>query len=160
MDENQPTYQQHVPKSKWKKWFKLDWNKRALIGLVILILIVAGGIFAYLYSQKQDEVTLAQERIKKLSNPQEAARLQVKEITEKVGKLTVLPANETPTIATVSDASKLKNQAFFARAENGDKVLIYTQAKRAYLYRPSTNKIIEIAPIRIGSDSSNQQSNQ
>ena len=63
----------------------------------------------------------------------------------------MLPTGETPTIATVTDASKLKDQAFFTNAVTGDKVLIYTNAKKAFLYRPSTNKIINIAPVNLGS---------
>lgn len=69
-----------------------------------------------------------------------------------VGKLAQLPVDEKPTVATVMDATKLKGQAFFAKAANGDKVLIFTQAQKAYLYRPSTNKIIEIAPFNLGSN--------
>jgi hypothetical protein len=55
-------------------------------------------------------------------------------------------------VATVSDASKLQSQQFFAKAQNGDKVLIFTNAKRAVLYRPSTNKVIEYAPVNIGNN--------
>ncbi len=33
------------------------------------------------------------------------------------------------------------------RSQNGDKLLIYTQAKRLILYRPSSKKIIETLTI-------------
>lgn len=69
-------------------------------------------------------------------------------IISEVGKLVVLPADETPTIATVSDLAPLKGQPFFADAEMGDKVLIFQKAKKAILYRPSTKKIIIVAPIK------------
>jgi hypothetical protein len=48
---------------------------------------------------------------------------------------------------TLTNVSNLKSQAFYANAENGDKVLLYQQAKKAYLYRPSINKVIDIAPV-------------
>jgi hypothetical protein len=67
-----------------------------------------------------------------------------------VGLLIVLPKNETPTIATVSDPSVLKNQAFFVDAKKGDKVLIYTNAKKAILYDPVIKKIINVAPVNTG----------
>lgn len=70
-------------------------------------------------------------------------------MTEKVGKLIALPADETPTIATVEDKTKLADQAFFSAAENGDKLLIYTKAQKAIVYRPSTNQIINVGPISI-----------
>ncbi len=71
-------------------------------------------------------------------------------LVAQVGKLIILPSDETPTIATVSDPDKLKNQAFFIDAKVGDKVLIYTNAKRAILYDPKAKKIVNIAPINIG----------
>ncbi len=56
----------------------------------------------------------------------------------------------TPTVATVSDPAKLQGQTFFANAKVGDKVLIYTNAKMAYLYDPISNKLINVAPLNIG----------
>ena len=41
-------------------------------------------------------------------------------------------------------------------AKVGFKVLIYTQAKKAILYDPGANKIVEVAPVNIG-DSANPQ---
>ena len=80
-------------------------------------------------------------------------------LTEEVGKIFVLPKNEIPTIATVSDPSALKNQAFFADAKKGDKVLIYTNAKKAILYDPVIKKIINVAPVNTGDAKLNQLNN-
>lgn len=71
-----------------------------------------------------------------------------KNVESTVGKVAnhmVLP-NEVPTEATVSDKEKLEGK-FFAKAELGDKVLIYSIAGKAILYRPSTDKIIEVGPV-------------
>ncbi len=65
----------------------------------------------------------------------------------------LLPEGETPTVATVSDLKPLKGQAFFAHATVGDKVLIYASAQKAILYNPRDKKIIEVAPISLGSTS-------
>lgn len=72
---------------------------------------------------------------------------EAKALAEKVGRLMTLPKDEVPTVSTVSDPSKLASQSFFAKAEIGDKVLIYTQAKIAVLYDPSTDTIINVAPV-------------
>jgi hypothetical protein len=120
----------------------MPWKR--ILGLLIILALIAGGIWLW------NDYTKLKDENEKLSDPQQAAKTATAQLVSEVGQLTNLPAGETPTVATVSDASKLKNQAFFAQAQNGDKVLIYTQAKRAYLYRPSTGKVIEIAPINLG----------
>jgi hypothetical protein len=70
------------------------------------------------------------------------------ELIEKVSRLMELP-NEKPTIATVEDNKKLASQAFFKKAQNGDKVLMYPKAKKAILYRPSIDKIMEVAYLNV-----------
>ena len=114
--------------------------KGVLVVLGVLTLILA-GTSGVLYKQ-----------VRKLKvNPTEVAQAENKKIIDMVGKLLLLPEGEDPTIATVTDPAKLKaEQAFFAKALDGDKVLIYTRALKAIMYRPSTNKIIEVAPLVIG----------
>ena len=75
---------------------------------------------------------------------------EVAMLVAKISKFLVLPEDEQPTVATVSDPGLLKDQQFFAKAQKGDKVLIYAKAKKAILYNPLTNKIVEIAPINLG----------
>lgn len=56
--------------------------------------------------------------------------------------------NETPVIATVKDKESLKQQqAFFAQAENGDKLIVFQAARKAVLFRPSVGKIVESGPL-------------
>lgn len=64
-----------------------------------------------------------------------------------VGKDIQLPAGETPTIASVTDLAPLKGQEFFKDAVIGDKVLIFSKSGEAILYRPSTKKVIVVAPL-------------
>jgi hypothetical protein len=61
----------------------------------------------------------------------------------------VLPTHETPIVSTVVDKQRV-TQAFLANAQNGDKVLLYYQAKKAVVYRPSTHQVITIGPIAQG----------
>lgn len=130
-------------KTKKSKLSKKN-TKVLVIVLVALAIVGVGAYFAYDYVQDQNA------KIERLSDPQQAAKDEATRVKELVAELADIPADETPTIATVNDASKLQGQAFFINAQNGDKVLIFTKAKKAYLYRPSTNKIIEVAPINIG----------
>jgi hypothetical protein len=142
-----PSTHGHKP----KRGAKLMQQKKLIIGLIVLLILAAAvGTTAYFINR----YNTSQKEVKRLSNPTEAAKTETQNLIDKVGKLTVLPTGETPTVATVTDASKLKDQAFFLNAVTGDKVLIYTNAKKAFLYRPSTNKIINIAPVNLGSGTS------
>jgi hypothetical protein len=116
---------------------------------IALLLVVAGGFFMYQYKQAQDD-------IKRLSNPQEAAKEEVRTITDKASKLVILPEGETPSLATVADPAKLQGQTFFVAAQKGDKVLVYAKAKRAIIYRPSSNKIVESSSVNIGNNTTPQ----
>lgn len=78
-----------------------------------------------------------------------AGQNELETVTERLSKIADLPTGETPTLATVTDKTKLSEQSFFARAENGDKVLLYQAARQAFLYRPSTGKLVNVAPINV-----------
>jgi len=115
-------------------------SQRVLIGILVIGILVSLGATYYFYNQ-----------LNKLRlNPQEAAQEEARALVAKVGKLIVLPEDENPTVATVADPEALRSQPFFAKAEKGDKVLIYTNARKAILYNPENNKIVEVAPINIG----------
>lgn len=84
---------------------------------------------------------------------------EVNYLVDKVGDLMFLPIGEIPTVATVSEPEKLKNQDFFKDAKKGDKVLIYTVARKAILYDPLADKIITIAPVSLDKDENSSVDN-
>ena len=73
------------------------------VGIAVIVMLAIGSsIFFYnKYQQSQQQ----------LKNPQTALQAQTTELVNKVGELTALP-DEAPTVATVSDVSKLANQSF------------------------------------------------
>ena len=85
------------------------------------------------------------------NNPAVITQNENKSLIEAVGKLILLP-DEQPTIATVTDPTKLADQNFFANAKAGFKVLVYSGAKKAILYDPTTDKIIEVGPVNVTQD--------
>ena len=121
-------------------------SRRTVLDILLIVAIVALGLWTWtLYNDKQN---LSDQLAQVNENPQIAVEQQTKDLLAKVGQLIQLPKGETPTIAAVSDAAKAKKQsAFFANDENGDKVLMYVKAGQAILYRPSTNKIVLVAPL-------------
>lgn len=106
--------------------------------LVFVIGVGVGGAAIYFYPQ-----------LLGLSKTEAQTQANTDQIISEVGKLIELPTDERPTVATVSDAEKLKAQPFFSKAKNGDTVLIYTNSKRAILYRADENRIIEVGAVNI-----------
>lgn len=122
-------------------------GKNRIVKLLVVIVIILAGATIYFFQQYTN--------IK--ANPGQKAQAETNRLVGEVSRLLVLP-QETPTVATITDIDKLKDQAFFANAKNGDKVLIFTGAKKAVLYDPVAKKIIEVAPINIGDNTSSKSS--
>ncbi len=114
-------------------------RQRTLTWIMMIGLLVAlslGGYFYYkLHKLEENSNTVAQK--------------EAKDLLSQVAKIYLIPTGEEPTVATVSDPLKLRDQAFFANAQKDDKVLMFSTAGKAVLYRPSINKIIETAPFNI-----------
>ena len=116
-----------------------SYKKRWIFAVcVVLSVAVAYGIYAWYgghYPFSKDQIANEAENTKALIS--------------QVSKIIVLPEGEQPTVATVSDPNLLRSQPFFARARRGYKVLIYAKSKKAILYDPISNKIVEVAPINL-----------
>jgi hypothetical protein len=111
--------------------------RRYFLGIVLVVVIVWTTAFFEL-----GRYTVYQ------ANPSLQGQEQAAEILQKVGQLIQLPPNETPTMATISDAQSAKQgQPFLTNAENGDVLIVYPNAREALLYRPSTNKLIAVGPV-------------
>lgn len=142
-----------------KSWLKLPrFSTRSPLKLVIIggfVVVVAGLIFGgwrYAEQQKQLRDLKAQQTV---ANPDD-------EVLGAVAKLAVLPGGEKPTIGVINDIDKLKSQRFYTAAQNGDKVLLFTKAKTAVIYRSSTNQIVNMSnniTLQTSSDSNPKISN-
>lgn len=99
-----------------------------VVGLLVIVLLIFGISKAWGYFFAGSEAEL-------------------RSIVSDVSDHMLLPDDETPTLATVSDMHALEGQEFFRNAEVGDKVLMYLRSRRAIIYRPSIDRIIEVGPI-------------
>lgn len=118
--------------------------KRGLIALSTLSLLVLSSIPSYYFYIKYRD---AQQLLK---NPADLVKKETQKLVVEVNKIIELPKGEDPTVLVVSDKSKLQNNKFFENSSDGDKLLVYPNAKIAYLYRPSAKKIIAVMPVNIG----------
>lgn len=104
-------------------------RKTLLVSITVMVVVLGGiGVF-FTMRQSQD-----------MNN--------VSVVTAAVGRHYLLPEDEVPALATVEDKAKL-NSEFLRSAENGDKLLVYKNAKKVILYRPSIDRIIEVGPVSI-----------
>lgn len=127
--------------------------------MVALLLVTAVGaaIFFYMQWQRvQGQIKQATETNQLQSGPDEETQKQIENIIKTLREVVLLPEGETPTLVRVTDKEKLtENKEFFQDAENGDIVLVYTQARKAYLFRPSTGKLVNLAPINLTGEARN-----
>lgn len=72
----------------------------------------------------------------------------VKIVKDRVSRHVLLPNDEEPALATVTDSSKLTS-SFKGKVQNGDKLIIYQNNKKAIVYRPSIDRVITIEPVII-----------
>lgn len=109
-----------------------------LFAILAVLVVVFASLTAYFFQQSRRGGSDSQ------------TQAETRALVKKVGSLVVLPEEEIPTIATVSDPEALQGQAFFDGAKKGYKVLIYTNAKKAVLFDPFIEKVVNIAPLSMG----------
>lgn len=118
----------------------LAWRSGLIVlaALLFVGVLMGGGFFAY------------QQRYAAAGNSQEATG-DLNDVTYVIGRVSrhmVLPSDEMPALLTVTDNAKLTS-SFLKQAKNGDKVLVYQTNKKAILYRPGTDRIIDVGPVAI-----------
>lgn len=114
-------------------------NKVKLI-IAGVVLLVMAALVTILILQRLEIINLSG------GQTAEQSQEHVDALKEKISKLTILP-DENATVATVTNADTLKEQAFFKDVQNGDKVLIFSEAGKAYIYREKDNLIVNSGPI-------------
>lgn len=99
------------------------------VSVVMAGLAGIGGFFYLKYQEVLNAPTLTQKLVDRLSSVIE------------------LPA-ETPTLLTIADKSKLSNPALASQVDTGDQLLVFNEAKKIIVYRPSSQKAIAILTIQ------------
>jgi hypothetical protein len=110
-------------------------NSRLIITVLVLIILALTGVCAYLFLHYRS------------ANTGQTQAEQTTALIDWLKQTVSLPANEQPSVATVLDRTKLGDQQLAVEARNGDTLLVYAKAKRVILYRPSTQKVIDMFHI-------------
>lgn len=102
---------------------------------VFAVVLIGLGVWKYLDQQKQ---------IKALKDPKQASLAATEQLIKDVNKAAVMPKDEQPIIREISELKSLASQPFYYDAQIGDRVLVFSKAKKAILYRPSTGQVVNI----------------
>lgn len=130
-------------------------SRRMLITLIALFAIVC---LLFLVANKKELTPETSPKSTGSSVQNEAERLH-----SFVSQAVDVPANQIPSVITVSDAAKSAstNPQLFRNAQDGDKVLLYTKQVATeksviyILYRPSTQKIITAIEVANNTEQKN-----
>lgn len=137
--ENQPL-DYEVDNKKIKKSLKYP--------VVVLGLVIIGFIGYFGYTKLNP---LSQE---------EQDKKDLMSAIKAVKKMMVIPTDDEPVFATVTDAESLREQqAFFTGAVNGDQLLLFPKSMKAIIYSPTRKMIVNVGPIQqpATTDISNQK---
>ena len=122
---------------------------RRLVRLVFILLFISAAAFVWsFYNLRVTANKMNRIAEGALQNGQNTENPQA--LLDKISRLILLPQNERPSIATINNVAQLqKNWPFYENARNGDVLLIYFQAKKAYIYDPEKNMIINMGSVDV-----------
>jgi len=103
--------------------------------IIIAAFLIVGWLGAIYFYNQYNEIA---------NEPQVVAQKQATKILVDLSSIMELPENELPSISTITDISALAGDPFFARAQNDDVIIVYTQGQQAIIFLPSMKKIINV----------------
>lgn len=121
-------------------------NKKTLWLFVFLATVLLTSVGTFFYLKAHPDMFFSQKQSPTKEEPKDT-RTELDVILADIKTVMLLTDSERPTLATVTEVEKMRSQSFFKNAENGDKIVIYSQGKKAILWRPSTKMIIEVGTV-------------
>lgn len=127
---------------KVKTFHKAHPSLSTLIAVGLVGILAGGGYYGYSQWKYMNTPEAVYQR------EAEAYKESWDEMMANATKQVELPNNEVPVLATVTNKDTLEKNAFYNRAENGDKIVMYKKNGIALLYRPSAKRIIAKSKIK------------
>lgn len=145
-----------APAAKKAKKSKLRKPKLTTVVVLLVLLGLAAGS-AYLY-MKYDETQQKVEQLSTVQGQEELNKTQTEQLLGEMRQMILLPTDEDPAVATIIDINQLNSNEFYKDAQNGDRVIVYSNAKKAYIYRPESKIIVNVGSFSV--EASQQQQPQ
>lgn len=110
-----------------------------LLQVIVVVLLIVGAWLVFTDKIQLDSAP---------KTDVEATEAEIDSLLEKISVHMILPSAEKPVLATIIDADKLSlEDPFYAGAEDGDKLLIWSAERRAIIYSPSRDIVVNMGPI-------------
>jgi hypothetical protein len=110
-----------------------------ILGFIVLAAVAGGGYYTWQYNASHGDLA-------NLSADTKFTDEQVSQLTARIGRFLVVPANEKPSVVVIRDVAQLAaQQSFYAGAKDGDILVVYST--RAIIYDAKTNKLVNVGPI-------------
>ncbi len=124
-------------------------GKSKMVFIIIAVIVVAGAIAGWkIYGEKGLDLGKLDDSKAGATQSPEASKAEIEQVMAKISKHMVLPAGEIPQMATIANVEEMaKQQVFFVGAQNGDKLLVFIQAKKAVIYSPSKDLVVNVGPV-------------
>lgn len=135
------------PSGKKSKKAKRSTKQKLMmiVGVVVVLLVLGSlGFLLKKYNDTRQEV----QKLSTIQGQQELNKTQTNQLLGEMRAIIVLPSGEDPVVATITDINQLKDKEFYKDAQNGDRVVVFPNAKKAYIYRPSTKTIINVGAFQ------------
>jgi hypothetical protein len=125
---------QNAPLTRSPEQAKKSNVNKVLLFVVILLLAAVSALGFMYYKESQ-------------ADSKQATQAEVRKLADTVSRLVSVPEDETPTVATVIDAEKIKknNPNFYKDVQNGDKMLVYSD--RVILYDVSKGVVLNMVLV-------------
>lgn len=123
---------------------------RTLLLIILVVLIVAGALWYFKDRGLPVPGASQPAAAADAAAPDKLSDAQVQSVIAQVGKHILLPSDETPIIATVTDAATLRaQQPFYKDVSDGDYLLIYQSQARAILFDPNKDMLVNVGAIQV-----------
>jgi hypothetical protein len=130
------------PSHSLKKKMGFSRKQKTIVAILgIIIIALAGLYYRTNFSKKATE---------------KRAQAETVRLVKEVRKIIILPETDVPAVFDIQDPVLLTSQqAFFAGAEKGDKLLVYPQLGKAIVYSPKRKMIVNVGPVTFDQTKSN-----
>lgn len=153
---NQPSQNKRVVQEKRARRGVSFLNVLSILAVVVII-----ALFVWLEKDRrstEQELRQASAELEEIRNNSQVTGEELsQQVLEKVRVHMEISMDPEPTVATIVDVDALKEaNEFYASAKNGDHLII--TARRAILYDPDRDMILDVVPVVIDQEEQSQQS--